>query len=64
MRTRNDCYYTTAFWDVTERFNVGVEVDYRKTGYMQAPPTEGPPELRLIADNDAMVYWFRTRLTF
>lgn len=63
VRTRNECYYATLFWNITERFDVGLEVDYRATDYMNLP-TFDLPGMRLIEDNYAMVYWFRTRLTF
>ena len=62
LRTYNEVYYFTVLWDVTDIFNVGLEVDYRRTGWMVSPPTM--PGIRLFEDNDAFLCFFRIRLTF
>lgn len=63
QRTRNEFYYVTVLWDVTAFFNVGIELDYRKTDWIIAPPTE-TPGVRLFENNDAVVCFFRTKLMF
>ena len=56
-RTRNDFTYATILWDVTNRFNTGVEIEYRKTNY-QSLLNNDEPGTRLLGDNEALVYWF------
>lgn len=65
MRSRNEVYYATVLWDVTSRFNVGLEVDYRATDYFAPPLTDEPPGTRNpFVANNAIVTFFRAKLSF
>jgi len=61
-KNRNECYYLTTLWNITQHFDVGVEIDYRKTGYIAG--FGELPGMTLVEPHDAMVYWFRSRMTF
>lgn len=53
QRSRNAVYWTNLMWNVTDFFELGFEVSQRETDYI-APSVS----------NEAMVYHFRSRLTF
>jgi hypothetical protein len=39
--SRNETYYTTMVWDVSERFQIGLEADYRQTDYVTLAGGQG-----------------------
>jgi hypothetical protein len=52
LPTRNETYYATTLWDVTEAFRVGFQVSYLKTNYA------------VLKDNDGLVFHTQFRWKF
>jgi hypothetical protein len=57
---RNEVVYANLIWDVRDWLDVGFEVSYRETAYvdLRVTPTE------LLVDNHAMIYHTRVRMKF
>lgn len=57
---RNEVVYANIIWDVRDWLDIGFEVSYRETAYvdLQVTPTD------VLRDNQAMIYHTRVRMKF